>query len=270
MSANEALHTQQFHGARQGIDDTHVRPPSVTGAYAASSHGFSGGGGKHAGTPHTDLAFSTNSEHTAWSYARHSGSTVGHPVNHDPDPKHRGRVYAVEPAHDQDHDGGRGEIASPTGFRMTGVEHHSARGVTSTFHEVNWNAYKGAPKKGSAFAHSQDANHAYMDVHAPTHHLASGDTPPRTEPTVHPVKEGGDEYGNKHRVDQRNPNQLNLFSGRTVAEHNAYNGTPGAMLHMSPEQFPDAPAFHRDPTTSTIRKARDYHRQVDEKLGTVV
>lgn len=258
---------RQFHGAREQINDTHVRPPSVTGVSAVSSYNFAGGGGRHNATPHTDLAFSTANEDSAYGYARHHGSTLGHPVNHDPDPRHRGRVYEVAPAYDQDSDNGGSEIASPTGFRIIG-EHHSAPGVTSTFHEINWNAYKGKPRSGSSFAHSSDANHAYMDVHAPTHYLASGATPPRTTPYVTPqIQEGADEYSNRNRVDDRHPGQLNIMTGKTVSEHKGFNATPGVIMHLHPGQFPDADVYHHDPTTRTIRAGQSY-AAVDKQFNT--
>lgn len=243
----------QFHGARQQINDTHIRPPSVTGAYPASSIGFAGGAGRHASTPHTELAFSTSSSSSAWGYARPVSTSPDAAENNDPDPRHRGRVYEVEPAHDQDHDGSGSEIASPTGFRIK-AEHHAPIGADATIPDLNWNAFKGKTP-GRQLSH-MDANQSYMET-----------TPERDRP-VHvppPVREGKDDYSNKHRVDERHPDQLNLFSGKTVAEHKAYTATPGLMLNRG--QF-DVEALHRDPTTSVIRAAKEYHR-VDEQFGTV-
>ena len=243
---------RQFHGARNEIRDTHVRPPSVTGASAASSHGFAGG---PIDKPHTDLAFATSQQHSAWQYAMPVSTHPDAPVNNDPDPKHRGRVYEVAPAHDQA--GDRSEIVSPTGFRITG-EHHAPAGARATFPTVNWNAYKGKPANGGHVSH-MDKNQSYMEeepgLEKPSH------VPP-------PVREGANDYANKHRADDRHPDQLNLFSGKTVAEHKAYTATPGMTMHLHPAQFPDASTFDRDPTTTTIRRAKDYHK-VDEHFDTV-
>lgn len=243
----------QFHGARRQINDTHVRPPSVTGVYAASSHGFSGG--KY-GLPHTELAFATAQEHSAWQYAMPVPTHPDAPANNDPDPKHRGRVYTVEPAKDQKRDSHGGEIESPTGYRITG-EHHAPVGAMATFPSVNWNAYKAKPANGGHVSH-QDKNQSYMDTSLELERA------PHVPP---PVREAGGDYGNRHRVDERHDDQLNLFSGKTVAEHRAYENTPGMLLHLHPGQFDEA-AFRRDPTTPTIRAAKDYHR-VDTELGTV-
>lgn len=246
---------RQFHGARNEIRDTHVRPPSVTGASAASSHGFAGGAAGD--TPHTDLAFATAQDHSAWGYARPVGTHPDHPDNNDPDPKHRGRVYEVEPARDQKSDFGGSEIVSPSGYRIIG-EHHAPVGARATFPTVNWNAYKGKPANGGHVSH-MDKNQSYMEE----------DPGPEKSPHVPPpVREGANDYANKHRADDRHPDQLNLFSGKTVAEHKAYTATPGMMMHLHPTQFPDAGAFHQDPTTTTIRRAKDYHR-VDEQFDTV-
>ena len=246
---------RQFHGARNQIDDTHVRPPSVTGASAASSHGFAGGAAGN--TPHTELAFATNQSHSAWGYAMPVPTHPDAAVNNDPDPKHRGRVYEVEPARDQKSDFGGGEIASPSGYRILG-EHHAPAGARATFPTVNWNAYKGKPANGGHVSH-MDKNQSYMEEGP------GPDKPPHVPP---PVREGAGDYANKHRVDDRHPDQLNLFSGKTVAEHKTYTSTPGVMLHLHPTQFPDAGAFNRDPTTTTIRRAKDYHR-VDQQFDTV-
>lgn len=243
----------QFHGARMRIDDTHVRPPSVTGAHPASSLGFSSGSDR---PPHTELAFATESQHSAWNYARHHGSSKTHPVNHDPDPKWRGRVYEVEPAHDQYQASRGAEIESPTGFRIK-AEHLSAPGVTSTFHEFNWNAFKRKDLPGH-FAPSNDANHSYMETEP---------VDPHAEPKVWHRKEAGGDYQHRDAIDPRHPDQLNLYTGKTVAEHKAYEDTPGVLHHLQPDQF-DHAAFQRDPTVTTIRRSKDYHR-VDIELGTV-
>lgn len=247
------LQPRQFHGARRQIDDTHVRPPSVTGVHAASSYGFSSGDGR---PPHTDLAFATHSESTAWSYARGEVMSKEHPLNHDPDPKHRSRVYEVAPASDQYQNGPGGEIESEKGYRIL-AEHHSAPGATSTFHELNWNAFKGVRPGTPNYVHSGDVNHSYMETQP---------ADPHKEPFVHLLKEAGG-YQHRDAVDPRHPDQLNLFTGKTVAEHKAFENTPGMMLHLHPGQF-DSAAFQHDPTVTTIRRSKEYHR-VDEQLGTV-
>jgi hypothetical protein len=239
--------SRQFHGARVGINDTHIRPPSQTGVYAASSKGFSGGTN---GYSHEDVAFSTKSEHSAWNYARAVPTSPNAPANNDPDPKHRGRVYTVEPAKDQHVES---EISSPTGFKITG-SHDSPTGAMATFPSVNWNAYKA--KNGGQVSHV-DKNQSYMDT----------SLEPERKPHVPlPVQEGKDNYSNKNRVDDRHPDQLNLFSGRTVQEHNDYNNTSGTTMHLSPGQFKDTDDFHKDPTTSVIRARQDY-ADMDSKLG---
>lgn len=250
-----ASRSVQFHGARRQVNDTHIRPPSVTGAYAASSHGFSSGSDR---PPHTDLAFATHTEHEAWSYARTYTHHQDAPLNNDPDPKHRGRVYEVEPAHDQYQSSPHSEIESETGYRIKRA-HMSAPGDTSTFHEVNWNAYKRkpAPGSGTSFVPSGDANHSYMEVDPATKDKV---------PKPIPFREATD-YQNRYAVDPRHPDQQNLFTGKTVAEHKVYEHTPGVMLHLNPEQF-DSAAFHRDPTVSTIRASKPYHR-VDTQFDTV-
>ena len=250
----------QFHGAREQINDTHVRPPSVTGAYPASSLGFSSGADQ---PPHTDLAFATKLQHSAWQYARPVATHPDAVENNDPDPRHRGRVYEVAPAADQK--GDSSEITSPTGFRIT-AEHHSAPDVTGTFPDINWNAFKGKRGPGRHLSH-MDANHAYMDTHAPMHYLSSGAISPKPPSPPPPVREGADEYTNRKRVDSRHPDQLNLMTGKTVAEHNVYNATPGITMHLNPTQFQDTASFHQDPTTDPIRAARGY-ASVDRELGT--
>lgn len=239
---------RQFHGARREIDDTHVRPPSVTGAHPASSLGFSSGSDRPA---HTDLAFATPSEHQAWGYARTWAPNKNHPSNNDPDPKHRSRVYEVAPASDQHNDGS--EIQSLTGYKIL-REHHSEVGVTGTFPQVNWNAYKAKPADNRVVS-SGDRNHSYMET-----------DPDRPAHVPLPHQEAGAEGTQRYRApDERHPDQMNLFSGRTVAEHREYENTPGAMLHN--KQFAGAD-FHRDPTTSVIRRSKPWH-SVDEALGTV-
>lgn len=243
---------KQFHGARRQISDTHVRPPSVTGAPAVSSHGFSSGSDR---PPHTELAFATNSESSAWGYARTNGSFKTHPENNDPDPKWRARVYEVEPSHDQFQRSRGDEIESPTGFRIK-AEHLSAPGDTSTFHELNWNAFK-SKAGNSRYAPSGDANHSYMETKP---------VDPHKEPFVHVLKEAGG-YQHRDAVDPRHPDQLNGYTGKTVAEHRQFENTPGVMIHLNPKQF-DTTAFSHDPTVTTIRRSKDYHR-ADEQLGTV-
>ena len=240
-----------FHGARQLFDDTHVRPPSVTGAYPASSLGFSSGSDR---PPHTDLAFATGSESTAWSYARAVPLGANAPINNDPDPKYRSRVLTV--GHAPDEHGDLGEIESQHGFPITGV-HHSEVGATSTFHELNWNAFKAKPSGPHRLVSSGDKNQSYME-----------NDPNLPAPATHQFKEAA-LPGRQHRnaTDDRHPDQLNLFTGKTVAEHLQYEDTPGVSMHLHPGQF-DSAAFHHDPTASVIRASKPYHR-VDEEFGTV-
>jgi hypothetical protein len=234
---SEAGRSQLFHGARLAIQDTHVRPPSVTGANPASSRGFSSGSDR---PPHTDLAFATDSERIAWRYAQAVPGSPHSPVNNDPDPKYRSRVYSVAPAADQVHN--VGEIESPTGFKITG-EHHAEVGATGTFPQVNWNAYK-AKVPGRQVV-SGDKNHSYME----------SDAKPAYEPPV----------------DHVHPNQLNVFSGKTRAEQETYEKTPGASIHMG-KQFSEADlaAHKKDPASVGVRRRQKYHEYVDKPLGTVV
>lgn len=250
MTAREQLSRPQFHGARMHFDDTHVRPPSQTGATSWSSSGYSSGSDRPA---HTDLAFATDSEHVAWGYARVVPHTPDHPVNNDPDPKYRSRVLTVGRAPDQTKYAT--EIESQKGFPITGV-HHSEIGATSTFHEINWNAFKAKGTGPYGLVASGDRNQSYMETDPQEPHVPGN------------IREGASDHQNKYLVDYRHPDQLNLFSDKTVAEHKEYEGTPGALLHMSPEQF-DTKAFDKDPTTKVIRRAKEYHERIDVHLGTV-
>lgn len=253
-----ALQRRQFHGTPNAIDDTHIRPASHTGATAASSRGFSSGGGRPA---HTDLAFSTHSEDEAWGYAINTGRRLKeHPENSDPDPRHRSRVYEVEPAHDQHQEGGKhGEIQSETGFRIKGEQLHK-RGETGTFPQINWNAFKPtSPASPRHVASDQDMNHSYMQDQSNVE---------KAPHTPAPYDEAATDHDNRYRApDSRHPDQVNLYTGHTVAEHKTYENVPGFQLHMNPEQFPQAEAMHRDPTTSVIR-ARKHYAGIDREMGT--
>jgi hypothetical protein len=241
MSAGDNLSPPQFHGARTQINDTHVRPPSVTGASSSSSSGYSSGHGKPS---HKELAFATPTEHVAWLYAHATSVAKDHPTNNDPDPKYRSRVYAVAPSADQHTDfPGDDEIKSATGYKIMGV-HDAAPGATGTFPTHNWNAFK-ARKSGHPLVSHEDKNHSYMEVDHPV--------PDNVRPEKHVEV----------------PGQMNLITGKTIEEHKEYENTPGVMLHMGKQFSPgDITNFHKDPTVSTIRAKKQYHR-ADETLGTV-
>lgn len=255
-----------FHGARQQLPagETHILPPSKTGAPTWASAPY-----KHDdGTSHTETAFASPYEHVASSYMIAGSSHRDAEVNNDPDPKYRSALYEVAVPKDAVGDPRRDtEIGSKTGFPIVGM-HHSISGATGTFPEVNWNAFK-AKRPDSQFVAQQDMNHSYMDTHAPTHaldseKLAKAETP-RTPYREAPA--GG--YRNRDEPDPRHLDQLNLFSGKTVAEHRAFESTPGVMMHLHGDQFADQKAaFANDPTVKTIRRSKEYHR-ADEQLGTI-
>ena len=265
MKPGPQFQPPQFHGAPNQIDDTHIRPASHTGVTPASSRGFSSGGGRPA---HVDLAFSTHYEDEAWGYAIATGRRrKDHPENSDPDPRHRSRVYQVAPAPDQYQEHKGGEIESEQGFRIIGEHLHKA-GETGTFPQVNWNAYKArSASSPEHVATDQDRNHSYMDVHAPTHRLDHESLEAaRQKPNKGKLREA-DSY-QRGAVDERHDDQLNLFTGKTVAEHRQYENTPGVTMHLDRGKQWDEVAFARDPTAKTIRASKPYHR-VDEQFGTV-
>jgi len=254
------LQRKQFHGTPRQIDDTHIRPSSHTGADALSSRGFSSGAGKPA---HTDMAFATHGEEEAWSYAINTGSrSMAHPENHDPDPRYRSRVYEVEPAHDQYQEGGKyGEIQSETGYGIKRAI-HARVGETGTFPKINWNAFK-APSSTSPrhTASNQDFNHSYMQDQ-------SGVVKPPHVPR--PFNETKDAHDNRYNApDHRDPDQLNLFTGKSVSETDHYVRQPGYTL-MQSSQFEghDIADFHRDPTTSARRALMPAHK-LDVEFSTV-
>lgn len=245
-----------FHGARQALPEgeTHILPPSKTGASTWASAPYT----HDDGTSHTETAFATPHEHTAGHYMRDQSVHPDDPVNNDPHPRHRSVLYEVAVPDDAVGDPRRdSEIASRSGFPIVAT-HHSLAGATSTFHEINWNAYKAKPTGHSSLVSSRDANHSYMEVDL--------DRPVHVPP---PYAEGKNEQDNRYRApDARHPDQLNLFTGKTVTEHKAYENTPGMMIETGRGAQFDEVAFRRDPSVKTIRRSKSYHR-VDEQFGTV-
>lgn len=228
------LQPKQFHGARIEVKDTHIRPPSQTGATTYSSSGYSSGSDRPS---HKDLAFATNAEQTAWRYAQVVPQDKDHPVNNDPDPKHRSRVYTVARASDQTKD--LSEIESKKGYKITG-EHHVEKGATGTFPSINWNAFKDKTK-ASPFVSHMDMNHSYMQDRGPV----------KTMPEPHVEV----------------PGQMNLFSGKTHEEQSHYENIPGMQLS---HQFSavDISHYQKDTASKQARAKKQYH-WVDEHFGTV-
>lgn len=251
------LSRRQFHGTPYQIDDTHIRPSTHTGAPAASSRGFSSGNGRPA---HVDLAFATNGEDVAWGYALNTGHRLkDHPSNSDPDPRWRSRVYEVGRAPDQYQPRPHDEIESEVGFPIKGAIMHRA-GETGTFPQINWNAFK--PRSAASPRHvasDMDLNHSYMQDQ-------SGVEKPARVPK--PFDENLEPHENRYRApDHRDPEQLNLFTGKTVAETDRYVRQPGFMLQAGQFEGHDVADFHRDPTTST-RRAMQPYAKLDREMGT--
>lgn len=234
---------QQFHGARREITNGVVLPATKTGVHPASSLGF--------GADHPDHAFATPSEHIAWGYAHSEAMYKDHPINHDPDPKHRARVYAVAPAADQHGDyPGDSEIKSKEGYKII-AEHQSREGETGTIPSVNWNAFKGVRSTygGRGLVHSGDHN---QSTAGPGYDYTLDRTPATKAqtPTATP-----------------SPGQLSVFSGRSVEEHEKFEQTPGIALRKT--GLDGVKDFMKDPVSMARRKKQRYH-SVDEALGTTV
>ena len=138
MSASDNLSGPLFHGARTEITGGRVLPPSMTGVDPRNSADY---GLTDSGVRHTEAAFATPSESTAWSYARTLSSDPNAPENTSEDPKYRARVYRVAPNKDDEHLYEGQEVANPKGFRITGEE-SIPPGEQGTFPQINWNKFR--------------------------------------------------------------------------------------------------------------------------------
>jgi len=231
MSRNEEFaQGGLFHGAMMQVDDTHIRPSSVTGAENPNT-------GWSYPSWHASRSWATPHAWYAGDYARRVPTDADHPINTDPDPRYRSRVYEVAGSPDMNVDDGL-EVHSRTGFRIVGERDAINPGEQGTLPGINWNAFKQRLSRDPNSVSSQLVSHLDMNHYEPPE--------PRSDARQEDVAV--------------HDGQLNLLSGRTAREHEEYEGTPLPLLG-GVEGRED---IEKDPVSVDKRNSNPKLRYVDD------
>jgi hypothetical protein len=206
-----------FHGTSYDIAGGVVRPGREVGV---EGYGNTGSGDGQASRDH---AFATTDERVAWDFARQSGTPMG--IHSD----RRTRVYTVAPHPEMKpgaYHGMYNEYVAPSFNVEDRID--TKPGYQGTFPSINW-------KQFEQFVPNPEG--IPRDVNHPTpHQVEHGMTASRPERMARLAVLAKASIPNRNQVSS---NQMDLFSGRTAAEHHAdYHEGSGLVKALA--------VYHRD------------------------